>query len=91
MLKTMAVRITKKNYPTAVACLAAGFATIPPEKTFGHYLVINEPCTENFDGEGKRPYLVVGNSWMSEKHFNMTRRFVDETHDPKKLGEIITL
>ncbi len=91
MLKTMAVRITKKNYPIAVACLAAGFAMYPMKKTLGHYLIINELEAENFNKEGKRPYLVVSNRWMTEEHFNNTRQFVDETHDHKTFGEIIKL
>lgn len=91
MLKTMAVRITKENYPIAVACLAAGFATIPLKETLGCYLVINEISAESFRKEGIRPYLVVSNIWMTTKSFIDTYQFVDEMYDPEEFGEIIKL
>lgn len=75
MPKTMATKITEENYPIAVACLAAGFATIPINKVLGCYLVINELIAENMEGEGIRPYLVVGNFWMKETLFNEIYEF----------------
>ncbi len=91
MLKTMAVRITKDNYSIAAACLAAGFATIPLRETLGCYLVINEMHAENFRKEGKHPYLVISNSWMTTKTFVDTYQFVDDMYDPEQFGEIIKL
>ncbi len=91
MLKTMAVKITEDNYPIAVACLAAGFATYPVKEVVGCYLVINELGVDTFKHEGDRPFLVVGNSWMTEKLFNETYQFVEDMNDPKEFGEIIKL
>jgi len=76
MPQMMAVRITKKTYPIAVACLAAGFAMIPRQRVLGAYLVINKPEAQNFGDEGERPYLVLGNSWTSKRVFFDNYKFI---------------
>jgi hypothetical protein len=88
MLKTMAIKITEDNYPVVAACLAAGFSAIPLKKVLGCYLVINELEVKNFSKEGDRPYLVVGNSWMTEKRFNLTYEFVDNKRDHTEFAEV---
>ena len=82
MIKTLATYITKETYPIAVACLPAGFATIPVSDVLGKVLVLNEIASERMEGEGCRPFLVIANSWMSEKSFDKLYQFVDvvESH-----------
>ncbi len=88
MLKTMAIKITEDNYPVAVACLAAGFAALPLKKVLGGYLVINKLEVKNFSKEGTRPYLVIGNSWMTEKMFNLSYEFVENEYDHEEFAEV---
>jgi len=61
MIKTMAVKITEENYPIAVACLGAGFATTNKQCTIGAYLVINDWQYPDFSQPGyiPRPPRVV--------------------------------
>ena len=66
-IKTMAILITPKTYPIAVACLAGGFAALPPESVFNHVLVINDVCAEKIEGRGLVPDLT--NCWMSIDDF----------------------
>jgi hypothetical protein len=75
-IPVMAVKITEETYPIAVACLAAGFATIPKKKVMGNYLVINKMEARTFKSQGERPWLVMSNSHMSEKLFRANYRFV---------------
>lgn len=77
LLRTMAVKISKKTYPIACACLPAVFATIPLEKVLGHYLVINELEAKHIKSEGERPILIVSNTWMTEKVFEEIYLFKD--------------
>lgn len=67
-IKTMAILITPKTYPIAVACLAGGFATLPPESVFNHVLIINNVCAKKIKGRGLVPFLT--NSWTSIDDFN---------------------
>lgn len=73
--------INEDTYPIAVACLAAGFATIPKEKVFGNILVINHLEAVELEGEGERPYLIVTNSWMSEEVFDERYTWIPEPHN----------
>jgi len=82
MLKTTAMKITKKNHHIAVACLSPYFGVVPLENNLGKYLVINEFETKTlkgrFKGQGTKPYLVVSNNCMMEVHFNKRYKFVDK-------------
>lgn len=82
MLKTTAMKITKKNHHIAVACLSPYFGTVPLENNLGKYLVINELETKNlkgrFKGQGPTQYLVVGNNLMMETFFNKRYKFVNK-------------
>lgn len=86
-IPVMAVKITEETYPIAVACLAAGFATIPKKKIMGNYLVINKMEARRFKGEGERPWLVMSNSHMSEKLFHTTYQFVG-VEEPNVFTEV---
>ena len=66
-IKTMAILITPKTYPIAVACLAGGFATLPPESVFNHVLIINNVRAKKIKGRGLVPFLT--NSWTSIDDF----------------------
>lgn len=81
VVKMMAVQINEGNYPIAVACLAAGFATIPQSKVLGAYLIINELGAETMEGEGIRPYLVLGNGWCSAEDFDEMYECIENVMD----------
>lgn len=74
-LETMAVRITKDNYSTAVACLPGWFSAISYPRAKGRYLVINELQGPRIKDRNKRPFL--SNSWMQKEHFHSKYEFVD--------------
>ena len=42
-IKQMAIHITHKTYPIAIACLPAGFAEHPMNRVLGCVLLINSP------------------------------------------------
>lgn len=75
-VKTMALKITEKSYPVAVACLPAGFMNIAPKETFGNYLVINEVAVESSE-DGVDKILRVGNGHYEAELFKETFEFVE--------------
>ncbi len=87
----MAIKITEDNYPVVAACLPAGFAIIPLKEVLDCYLVINELEAKRFSKEGERPYLVIGNRWMTEKKFNRTYEFVEENKHNTEFAEVSKL
>ena len=87
---TMAVKINKKTYPIAVACLAPGFLGVPMKESFGCYLVINEvrhvafprqwtgpSVTRVLEQEDKRT-ITLENSWMEKSMFEREWDFVEK-------------
>lgn len=71
--ETMAVKITRKTWPIATACLAKGFSSIPLKDVRGHYLVINEISVRNIK---KVPVATVSNGWMDETLFRESYEFI---------------
>ena len=67
-VKTMAILITANTYQIAVACLAGGFATLPPISVFNHVLIINDVSSTKTNDGGVVPILI--NGWMSIEDFN---------------------
>lgn len=76
LIKTMAVKITEKTYPIAVACLAAEFLTASPKETYGHYLVINRVVPETSE-TGPMKAFYMQNKTYSEEAFRASYEFVD--------------
>lgn len=72
-ITTQAIVISDKTYNLAVACLPAGFATIPQHKVFGNLLIINDLVATPV-GKKKRPVLSVDNLWIDVEAFH--RRFI---------------
>ena len=68
-VKTMAILITANTYQIAVACLAGGFATLPPISVFNHVLVINDIREKKTNDGGVVPILT--NGWMSIDDFHL--------------------
>ena len=66
-VKTMAILITPKTYQIAVACLAGGFATLPPVSVFNHVLVINDVSAKKTKDWGVVP--IFTNCWLSIDDF----------------------
>ena len=67
-VKTMAILITANTYQIAVACLAGGFATLPPISVFNHVLIINDVSSKKTNDWGVVP--ILANCWMSIEDFN---------------------
>ena len=72
-IPTMAVKITEKTYPFAVACLHPGFAVEPKEETYGSYLVINELRAKKVKG---KEILALVNVQLHEETFFAMYKFV---------------
>lgn len=66
-LKTLAILITEKTYPIAVACLPAGFVDYPFANVKGFWLVINVPGSYE-PGEFQRE-VGLHNEWIHPKKF----------------------
>jgi hypothetical protein len=71
--ETMAIKITRKTWPIATACLAKGFARIPFGDVRGRYLVINEIVVRNIK---KVPVATISNGWMHKDHFDEVYEFI---------------
>lgn len=76
LIKTMAVKITEKTYPVAVACLAVDFLTAPPKETYGDYLVINRVVPGTLGSEHKKTFYMQNKNY-SEEAFRASYEFVD--------------
>lgn len=82
-VQTMATRITSQNLPLVQACLPAGFVNIPPDKSLGCYLVINE-IKPVLDRQGEpNGTFARANSWYSEDLFFEAYRPMQE---PDSIG-----
>lgn len=79
----MAIRITEKTHPIAVASLPPGFAMIPKKEVLGTFLIINEISGRrpriggrSIDGRGVADMIAIGNSHMDEKDFFAAYKFL---------------
>lgn len=68
MFHTMAIAITDKTYPIAVACLPGEFVTVPRSAAYGCFLVINEIQPRDIPLE-RSPITVLENSWLTREDF----------------------
>lgn len=75
-ITTMAVQITEKTWPVAVACLGGSFASRPFPEVEGSFLVINTPDRQDrfrrvrqFGGPSAREGILLDNAWESEEDF----------------------
>jgi hypothetical protein len=73
--KMQAIKITRKTYSIAVACLAPGFTMEPVKDVLGHYLVINHPrvrWTEDRNGNAYEHTLAITNKLYPKDDFHRT-------------------
>jgi len=73
--KMQAIKITRKTYSIAVACLAPEFALEPVKNALGHYLVINQPkiqWREGQNGEAVQAGLGITNKLYPKEAFHVT-------------------
>lgn len=74
LIKTMALKITEKSYPVAVACLSGSFAIDSPKHAMGRYLVINEVNTISTEFEKA---FALSNRLYTKEEFAEIYEFVD--------------
>lgn len=90
-IKTMAQKITRKNYSLAVALLPNEIAGLPPGEVIGGYMLINVPGAQRGINEpvglryGSRAYrgrqattLGMSNTWLREVEFNILWKFISK-------------
>ena len=83
-IPTMAIKITAKNYPVAVACLPGAFATFSRDIVIGNYLVINKLSAMPTKDRGTIAYL--GNTWLAEEIFRRQYKFINK--ETSNFGEV---
>jgi len=67
--RTIALLISRENYPVVQAILPLGFLNVPPHVAFGHYLVLNEIVLK-YDVGGTATGMSYENAWYNEKDFH---------------------
>lgn len=71
-MQTMALEITEKTYPIAVACLPDMFLTIPVNQVYGCFLVINEIGVLKTEETGMPiKHIAISNTWYDKETFLM--------------------
>ena len=79
-VRTLCTEITERTYPIAVACLPGGFVLRSQDEVLGRMLVINGLGSRKVKEYGKRPIVVLENTWMETERFNEIYQFV-RPHD----------
>lgn len=75
LIKTMAVKVTEKNLPVAIACLGADFARIPEKSALDYYLVINEVGIVD---DAPALKITLTNTYYTREEFFETYEFVEK-------------
>lgn len=75
LVKTMALKITEKSHPVAVACLGPWFLDRTVKSVTDSYLVINEIGSFGTDGDAKT--MTISNRLYTREEFAQIYEFVD--------------
>lgn len=100
-VKTVAIIITRENYPVAMATLPPAFALFGMNEVLNKVLVLNEPRVIKAIKVQRRAYqtretpdgapqeiLAVENRWMTKKKFYELYRVIGTTDTKKKLSKL---